>query len=663
MSIFNVSTTSQLTAALATAKSGDSVLVASGSYSDINLKNINPLGSVLITSADPQHQAVFTDMLLNNSSNLTISNISMQSKTSLVATPFQLLYGTNIAFDHVTFSGPPLGSAASVSGLMVRWSNGVTVTNSEFHDLRNGIDLLDNSNVKIASSYFHDIRNDGVHGGGNSFVTVVKNVFTDFHPSSTDHSDAIQFWTTNTTVSAHDITITDNAILRGDGVAIQGIFLADQVGNLPYRNVKVGNNIVIGESYNGIFLTGIAGGSVYNNTVVGLVDQASRLRLDNYTGLTLTGNISTAYSLPTPGTPIGNSLILAAADSGSVALSNWLASHQTPGVNGLSVAGLLSLLGPGSVIVSPLPGVPTVPVASPPPVDATASAVVINGTTGADKLYAHQSLATDIHAGAGNDTLTGNGISSKLDGGSDDDTYIVKGVGDIVTESAANGNDTVYSYVDYTLGANVEALSLSGNAHVGNGNDLANRIIGGAGNDVLHGMGGDDLIQGNAGDDTIFGDAGNDALRGDGGADTIWGGIGNDILAGGEGADTLNGGAGNDVLEGGAGNDKMWGGEGNDLFRFRDDVVAAHDNDEIFDLARGADTIDLRSIDAKTGTVTNDSFGYIGAQSFHHVAGELQVKAFGDGMKVSGDVNGDGIADFTIMVHGVTSLAMSDFNL
>ena len=648
MSIFNVSTTSQLTAALATARSGDSILVASGTYSGINLKNVNPTGNVLITSADLQHQAIFTDMLLRNSSNLTFSNLKMQSVVGAPAAPFEVMFGSSIALDHVNFGGAPLGSAATVSGLRIRWSSDVTVTNSEFHNLRNGIDLQDNSRLQIASNYFHDIRLDGVHGGGTSNITIAKNVFTNFHPAVDDHSDAIQFWTTNTTVAAHDITITDNAILRGDGAAIQGIFLADQVGNLPYTNVNVGNNIVVGESWNAIFLHGIAGGSLHNNTVMGLTDQGSRLRAENFTGLTMTGNIATAYSLPTTGTPIGNSLILAAADGGASELKGWLATHQMPGIPGQSVAEIVSLIGLGSVFVSPPPG------------DST---VVIYGTDGADRLYAHQSLATDIHAGAGNDTLTGNGITSKLDGGNGDDTYIVKGIGDVVIESVANGNDLVVSYVDYTLGANVENLSLVGNAHFGSGNELANRIIGGAGNDVLHGLGGDDLIQGNDGNDTIFGDDGNDTLRGNAGDDTVWGGGGNDTLAGGDGADVLKGGAGNDVIEGGAGNDKMWGGDGNDLFRFRDESVLAHDHDEIFDFTRGSDIIDLRSIDANPGTAAHDSFNYIGAQAFHHMASELQVKAYGDGMMVSGDVNGDGIADFTIMFHGVTSLAMSDFNL
>ena len=51
-----------------------------------------------------------------------------------------------------------------------------------------------------------------------------------------------------------------------------------------------------------------------------------------------------------------------------------------------------------------------------------------------------------------------------LSGGTGNDLYVVDEVGDSVTENASAGTDTVHSTITYTLGANLERLSLLGTA-------------------------------------------------------------------------------------------------------------------------------------------------------------------------------------------------------
>ena len=93
------------------------------------------------------------------------------------------------------------------------------------------------------------------------------------------HPDAIQFWTTNTTVAATDITITGNTFDRGSGVIVQGIFIQDEVGTLPYQRLTIADNVIVGAAYNGIAVRGAVDATLTNNTVIGEEDQTSWISL------------------------------------------------------------------------------------------------------------------------------------------------------------------------------------------------------------------------------------------------------------------------------------------------------------------------------------------------------------------------------------------------
>ena len=152
------------------------------------------------------------------------------------------------------------------------------------------------------------------------------------------------------------------------------------------------------------------------------------------------------------------------------------------------------------------------------------------------------------------------------------------------------------------------------------GNDIANKLTGGAGDDTLIGLAGDDILDGGAGNDKLNGGLGNDTYYVTGQGDVIYeaagegtdsvfaydnfqlyanvenltliagglastgvgnaldniitgnnlgnhllGGGGNDTIYGGTGADWIYGEDGNDILWGGAGTDYLVGDNGNDV--------------------------------------------------------------------------------------------------
>lgn len=259
-----------------------------------------------------------------------------------------------------------------------------------------------------------------------------------------------------------------------------------------------------------------------------------------------------------------------------------------------------------------------------------ALANVITGGDGDDRLYGGDGNDT-LTGGAGNDYLDGGSGADRMVGGAGNDTYVVDNPGDTVVEAANGGTDTVISSITYTLGANVENLTLSGSAAInGTGNDADNVIIGNAGNNVLSG------------------------------------GNGNDTLIGGGGNDTLIGGAGNDVLIAGTGRDTLTGGTGADRFVFGPGtlgrVMTNTDNITDFSSAEG-DKIDLSQWDANSLTTKKDGFTFIGSKGFTRHAGELRVDSIGTTRIVSADTNGDGVADMVLVVKSPTALIQSDFIL
>ncbi|MCO4203274.1 peroxidase family protein [Aeromonas taiwanensis] len=174
---------------------------------------------------------------------------------------------------------------------------------------------------------------------------------------------------------------------------------------------------------------------------------------------------------------------------------------------------------------------------------------VITGGGGADTLNGGAGNDT-LSGGIGDDTLNGGTGNDTMVGGAGNDIYLVDSATDVVTEGANAGTDTVLTALaTYSLGANVENLTNTGNGtFTGNGNGLANVITGGGGVDTLSGAAGNDTLNGGAGNDTLNGNQGNDTLSGGVGADILNGDVGDDILDGGTGNDTMNGGAGDDIF-------------------------------------------------------------------------------------------------------------------
>ncbi|NEO79650.1 calcium-binding protein [Moorena sp. SIO4G3] len=327
------------------------------------------------------------------------------------------------------------------------------------------------------------------------------------------------------------------------------------------------------------------------------------------------------------------------------------------------------------------------------------------GYGGNDTLYG-DSGNDSLYGGSGNDYLIGGTGSDQMYGGTGNDRYLVLSTGDVVTEYFSEGIDIVESSINYTLGNNVENLTLIGSAYSGKGNHLNNIITGNSsnnilfgqsGNDTIYGNGGDDALAGGTGSDRMYGGTGNDiysvdstgdvvteyvnqgidrvyssisymlgdnvenltlmssayyghgnnlnnSMRGNSDNNLLWGKSGNDELYGEAGTDALLGDTGNDILDGGSDNDYLYGGFGNDT------LTGGSGNDSLQGYegsSSGEQDILTGGTGADTFALGNNAFGtkvaYIGDGN----SGYATITDF-DGTQSDKVQLGGGISDYTV---------------
>jgi Ca2+-binding RTX toxin-like protein len=478
-----VSNSAQLTAAISSAVAGDTISLAAGNYSYLSLSNVKFPGNVTIISADATKPALIEGVMLTNCQGLTFSNLDLGFTLKLNGS-MQVLGSTNITLNGIELVGTPdrVGN-----GLIIRNSDNVTVTNTDIHGFSAGIGHQDSTHVTISNSKFHDLSMDGVRGGGSSWVTINANTFTDFHKVQYAHNDAIQFWTSGTTASVHDLVITNNTVTRGSGDAVQGIFMNNELG-FTYQNVTITGNAIIGPGYHGITVEKANNVRIDGNLIQGYKDLGGWIQVKNSSNFSLQHNVSTSWinDNNTLITSIDNKTIKL-GDLGDVSILNYWNTH------GHTV--------PDSIVTGNAPAGTTGGIA--PPVAPDAGRLLI-GTTGSDSLL----------GGSGNDTLDGRGGADTMTGGAGDDVYVDNGWGSYATEGANGGTDTVRTSLEnYTLRSFIEKLTLTGTAaqrgngnasnNVITGNAVKNQVSGGDGNDTLISIGGVDTLTGGAGRDVF----------------------------------------------------------------------------------------------------------------------------------------------------------------
>ncbi|MFK0271955.1 calcium-binding protein, partial [Pseudomonas asiatica] len=377
--------------------------------------------------------------------------------------------------------------------------------------------------------------NDSMAGGTGDDLYLVAQAGDSVSEAAGEGNDTVRAAIAYTLgANLENLELTGTTNLAGTGNALDNRLIGNSGGNT--LNGGAGNDWLAGRQGNDTYLYGLG----YGNDVI---DNSGGLAAD-LDSLRLTDLNPSQVRL----TRVGDDLVLSVLASGetlSVSQHFLDADHAIDRIQFADGTTWTS-----SNILSNLYYPPATP---------TEGADVLNGNPGDDVLQGLGGNDT-LFGNGGNDLLDGGTGADRLEGGTGNDTYVVDNLGDAVVEAANSGDDTVQASIDYTLGNNVERVTLLGAAHLnGTGNALANTLVGNSGNNQLDGGDGADVLQGGAGNDTLLGGAGNDSLAG---------------------------GDGNDMLDGGAGNDSMAGGAGDDLY------LVAQAGDSISEAAgAGSDTV------------------------------------------------------------------------
>ena len=254
-----------LAAQIAAAKSGQTILLASGAYGPLQLYGRKFSGAGLVIEAQAGAKPVFPEIDIGGSDGITLKNVEVDIQTAK--------FGVNVDNSHqinlvgLTIHGP---ADKPLNGMMLRDGAGMAVTDSTLSHLEHGINLWNSDHVQILRNTFHDIESDGIRGP-SSHVDVIGNHASDFHPVAGDHPDFIQFWSTKEAGPSTGNRVMDNVFRRGSGDAVQGVFIEDN------KDIVISGNALLGTMFNAISLSRTQGALIEDNFIQSYPDMQAKI--------------------------------------------------------------------------------------------------------------------------------------------------------------------------------------------------------------------------------------------------------------------------------------------------------------------------------------------------------------------------------------------------
>ncbi|CAN5523937.1 hypothetical protein BH10PSE7_BH10PSE7_02150 [soil metagenome] len=463
---------------------------------------------------------------------------------------------------------------------------------------------------------------DNATDGGN-YIYVKEGVLVSRPPGG---SPAIALNFGSNVVTVHG----EVAAATGDGIDF-GYYFGFIEGEETFRQSD-NNKLAIGE-------TGIITGQGFHAISI----LGSNNLISNQGQILENGNSSAIQLFAGNGLRIQNSGSIVSAN-GAIDLSGSIFSIPVTGNNFIDNTGTIQSLGTDFASRIAIKGSAAL--------DTVNNAGLINGNImlgGGDDVFDGDGgrVQGTVYLEDGADTYTGGDFRDAVSGGTGNDSVDLGGGKDSFIVGGTDGNDEADGgdgWDTYFAGYTSVAVEI----------DLLGSHASGSaiGNDVILDF---EKVVGSSQADRLIGDDDSNGLQGRAGADVLIGNGGRDWLSGGNDADTIYGNTGRDVLTGGTGADQF-------VYNSISEAGIYSTRDVITDFAHASDKINLSPIDANTGVGGDQAFAFIGTAAFT-VAGQLRYQTAGAATIVSGDINGDHIADFEIQLSGAIAVTGVDFIL
>ena len=270
---FTVSTASELEDALGRAAGGDTILLESGRYGGVDIRDKNYSDFVTIRSADGDRGAVFDSLEIDASSYVRVESVHVDNPTNGSAA--SRIVTVDDGSSHIEFldsevNGKIDGNYDGHYGIHTGNASNVRIGGNYVHDIKHGGVFLGTNDIEVVNNTFDHLRSDSMKFAGNNGVLIENNTGArTIYKGDGDHVDFIQFQG-----SSSNIVIRGNVSLPEVNQSSQGIFLATS-GN-SYDNVLIENNIIYNELVRGITVGAGSNVTIQQNTLLTVPDSGHK---------------------------------------------------------------------------------------------------------------------------------------------------------------------------------------------------------------------------------------------------------------------------------------------------------------------------------------------------------------------------------------------------